>query len=177
MKNTFIAWKAILNYGLIAGALFTIVILVSYLIEPLMWIGDLPKEAQEKIGEVPPDVLPMGWIFFLSTVAIFIVFPVLMNKKIFNQQPENASFWNFFLHALLLANFVNLVDLIIVDILIFDTIQPDFMMIEGAEEYIREYVNAGFHFIGFLKGQPWMLSFAAISAGISMAFRRKKVVH
>ncbi|MEM6843359.1 MAG: hypothetical protein AAF632_14115 [Bacteroidota bacterium] len=45
MKNTFIAWKAILNYGLIAGALFTIVILVSYLIEPLMWIGDLPKEA------------------------------------------------------------------------------------------------------------------------------------
>ncbi|MEM6843360.1 MAG: hypothetical protein AAF632_14120 [Bacteroidota bacterium] len=119
----------------------------------------------------------MGWIFFLSPVAIFIVFPVLMNKKIFNQQPENASFWNFFLHALLLANFVNLVDLIIVDILIFDTIQPDFMMIEGAEEYIREYVNAGFHFIGFLKGQPWMLGFAAISAGISMAFRRKKVVH
>ena len=174
MKSTYIAWKSILKYGLVLSLLFTVIVLGSYLIEPLMWTSDFPEEVQKKIGEIPQEVIPLGLTVFFLIIGICIYFPVRMNNEIFSNHKDLKSYWNLLINGFLLLNFMNLWDVIVVDILIFDTFQPDFMMIKGAEEYIKEHVNAGFHFFAFLKGQPWLLGVAAIAAGISKLFKRKK---
>ena len=167
MKNTFIAWQAILNYGFVLSILFTAVVLISYIVEPLVWATDFPKEVQKQIGEIPPDVLPKALAVMFTIIGLTIVCSVLMNRSVFRDQPNQASFWSLSLNAFLLLNFMNLFDVIVVDILIFNTIQPDFMWIEGAEDYIREHVTLTFHFIAFFKGQPYMLAISVIAAGIS----------
>ena len=177
MKNTFIDWKAILKYGMILSLLFTTVVLLSYLIEPLIWVTDFPKEVQEKIGEIPPELIPVSLGIFFLLMGICLVLPIRMNKEIFRDKEDLRSYWNLLINAFLLLNFMNLWDAVVVDVLIFDTIRPDFMMIKGAEEYIEEHVTTGFHFMAFLKGQPWMLGLAAISAGISMLFRKKHALN
>ena len=174
MKNIHIAWREIVQYGLVLSILFTIIVLGSYRIEPLMWASDFPEEVQQKIGEIPEEVIPLGWGVFLLIVTCSIVFPVVMNRKIFKQQSEKATFLNLLLNAFLLLNFMNLWDAIVVDVLIFDLMKPDFMMIKGAEEYIETYVNAQFHFTAFFKGLPYLLVVAVISVGIyKLIFRRK----
>ena len=167
MKNTFIAWQSILNYGLVLSILFTAVVLISYIVEPLVWAADFPEEVQQQIGEISPDVFPKALVVMFTILGLMIVFPFLMTCSIFRDQPNRASFWNLLLNAFLLLNFMNLFDVIVVDILIFNIIQPDFMWIKGAEDYIREHVTPTFHFIAFFKGQPYMLTTSAIAAGIS----------
>ena len=174
MKNTFIAWKAILNYGLVLSIIFTALVLVSYLVEPLVWVTDFPKEVQEQIGEIPREVYPLGWTIFLIFLALMITLPVLMNQNIFKDLQDKATFLNLALNAFLLLNFMNLFDAVVVDILIFGVIQPGFMWIEGAEEYIKEHVTLAFHFIAFLKGQPYLLVIALIAAAISWYRLRNK---
>ncbi|MEM8895720.1 MAG: hypothetical protein AAGC88_14150 [Bacteroidota bacterium] len=174
MKNTFIDWRAITKYGLILSLIVTGVVIFGFMLEPLIFAGDLPKEVQAKIGELPEEVIPLGVGTALIIILSGLTLAILMNKKIFDTKPGQAIYWNFLINGFLFLNFMNLWDLVIIDILIFGLIQPDFMTIEGVEELIREQTTTAFHFMAFFKGQPWMLIIAAISAGINMLIRKKK---
>ncbi|MEM6736936.1 MAG: hypothetical protein AAF620_12805 [Bacteroidota bacterium] len=171
MKNIKIYWREILRYGSILSVLFTAVVLISYLIEPLIWANDFPPEVQEKIGEVPAETIQKAVIVLVVILTLMIVLPVLLSRTIIKTNQSQGSFLNLLVNSFLLLNFMNLFDALVVDILIFGMIQPDFMWIEGAEDYIREYVTPAFHFIGFLKGQPYMVVTALLAAGISVLLK------
>ena len=173
MKNIFIDWKSIVKYGLALSVVFTTLVLGSYWIEPLIWASDFPKEVQKQIGTIPEEVIPLGWSIFLLIVAFCIIFPILMNRNIFKHQKEKATFLNLLSNAFLLLLLMNLWDAIVVDILIFDLLKPDFMMIKGAEDYIETYVNAQFHITAFFKGLPYLLVVAFISVGMYKLIFRK----
>ena len=127
------------------------------------------KEKATFINRAVPVVLSVFFTVILSCIGLSI----LMNRAIFKDNKEKATFINLLLNAFLLVNFFNLWDVMVIDIIIFDTIKPDFMKIPGAEEYVAEYVDAKFHTIGFFKGQPYMLVFALISVGFyKLIFRR-----
>ena len=173
MKNVKIYWKDILIYGLILGGLFSVVILVSFAVEPLIWVHDTPPEVQKQVGEIPPDVAAKGMVVFLIILVLMLIFPILLNRVIIRTDYTKGSFVNLVVNGFLLLNFMNLFDLLIVDILIFNIIQPNFMMIKGAEEYMREYVTATFHLIAFFKGQPYMIVMALLSAAISLIYKKQ----
>ena len=174
MQRLYADWKAILRYGLVLSLIVTVALLIAFSIEPLAFVTDLPLEVQEKIGEIPKRAIPVGWSVFLTVIFSCIGLSILMNRAIFKDKSGKATFINLLLNTFLLLNFFNLWDVVVIDIIIFDTIKPDFMKIPGAEEYVAEYVNAKFHIIGFFKGQPYMLFFALLSVGIyKLIFRGK----
>jgi len=173
MKDLRISWKAIFKYGLVLSVLFTLLVLGSYIIEPMIWAADFPKEVQDQIGEIPPEAIPKGWGVFVLIMGMCIMFPVLMNKSIFEKRQKKATFLELLLNGFLLLNVMNLFDLLVVDLLIFNQIKPDFMWISGAEEYIQKFVTPQFHFLAFFKGLPWLLVTAMISAFISLVINRK----
>ena len=173
MKNIKIYWNAVLHYGLILSVLFTAVVLISYFVEPLIWASDFPPEVQERIGEVPGDAIQKAIVVMVIILLLTIVFPVLLSRTIVQANQSHGSFLNLLLNSFLLLNFMNLFDALVVDILIFDTIQPSFMWIEGAEDYMREHVTAAFHFTAFFRGQPYLLVAALLAAGIAVLLKRR----
>ena len=119
MKDLRISWKAIFKYGLVLSVLFTLLVLGSYMNETMIWAADFPKEVQEQIGEIPPEAIPKGWGVFVLIMGMCIVFPVLMNKSIFEKRQKKATFLELLLNGFLLLNVMNLFDLLVVDLLIF----------------------------------------------------------
>ncbi|MEM7110737.1 MAG: hypothetical protein AAF519_21080 [Bacteroidota bacterium] len=174
MKKIFIGWQAILKHGVLLGILLTAVVILGFLIEPLIFATDLPEVVQEQIGEVPPAVFPLALGLMLTITFSSLFFSFRMNREIFKERREDASYLNLLLNAFLVLNFMNLWDAVVVDVLLSGIIQPDFMTIQGAEEHIREHNTTAFHFIAFLKGQPFMIIFAAISAGIFVLTHKRK---
>ncbi|MEM8984635.1 MAG: hypothetical protein AAGC71_16600 [Pseudomonadota bacterium] len=173
MNKLHIDWSAIVRYGMGLSILFTITVLGSFWLEPLVWAPDFPEEVQQQIGELPEGVIAMSLAVMFTVMGLMFVFAVLMNRTIFRNLPTKASFMNFFINAFLLLTFMNAFDLVVVDWLIFGGLQPEFMMIEGAETYIEETVTPGFHVVAFFKGQIYLLVTAAIAATICIFMARR----
>jgi hypothetical protein len=72
-----------------------------------------------------------------------------------------VSYLTFFIHSGFVFMVWNLFDLLVMDWLVFCTIQPRFMRIPGTEDN-PAYSDYKYHFIGFLKG----IVLSAIGAGI-----------
>ena len=132
-----------------------------------------PPEVQEQIGEIPADVGVKAWVTFGFILLLMLVFPLLLNRSIIHMNEAHGNFLNLALQGFILPKLMNLYDLILVDILIFNIIQPDFMTIKSVEEYLKEYATATFHFIAFLKGQPYMIVMALLAAGISLFLKKR----
>ncbi|MEM7764055.1 MAG: hypothetical protein AAF290_08220 [Pseudomonadota bacterium] len=172
MKSVYMNWAGILRYGLVLSILFTIVILGSFILEPMVWVPDFPEEVQQQVGELPHDVLLKSLLVMFAVLGLTISFSIALIRHIVRQVPMHAVYINFVVNTFLMLTFMNLFDLFIVDWLIFGVFQPDFMIIKGAEEYIAETVTFGFHAFAFMKGQVWMLGIALIvSTGYALAQR------
>lgn len=72
-----------------------------------------------------------------------------------------------FLHPFLVFIIVSLVDLVVLDWLMFCFITPDFLIIPGTKD-MKDYKNYRFHFIAFLKGTVIYGVLCIIVAGIRM---------
>ncbi|WP_444659069.1 hypothetical protein ACRQV7_00655 [Caproiciproducens sp. R2] len=73
-----------------------------------------------------------------------------------------------FLHLWIICMTWNVVDLLVLDWLVFCTITPKSFILPGTEG-CKGYKDYRFHFIGFLKGCVYMTLFALIFAGIDFA--------
>ena len=173
MNKLYISWSGVLKYGTILSIIVTALVILGFLIEPLIFATDLPEEVQKQIGEIPNSAMYLSLGVFLSIVFSCIFLSYKMIMEAFKERLSQASYLNFLINSFLLLNFMSLWDVIIIDILIFDTIQPGFMTIKGLESIVREKTTAAFHFIGFIKGIPYLLIFAAIAAGITLLLSKK----
>ena len=149
-----IFWGDALYYGLVLSAVFSAIVLLSYLADPLIWGNDFPLQVQEKIGTINDEVQQKAIIVFVLILSAMVISIMALNRKIIARDPSDGSFLNLAINGFVVLVLVNLVDLLVVDILIFNTLQPDFMMIEGAEDYMTEHTTAWFHTVAFFKVCP-----------------------
>ena len=139
---------SILLYGLLLSVLFSAMILSMVLVNPRLMLQDYPKDVQ---AAVPPKTaaekrqtlywgLPL-WVFLLGcpTVAALWV------------KAANGNALEIFVAAFGVLFLSNLVDWLILDWLIFCTITPSFVVLQGTEG-MAGYKNYGMHFRGFLIG-------------------------
>lgn len=68
---------------------------------------------------------------------------------------------------------VNLVDFLIIDVLVYDVLRPDFMLMPGADAWMREHVTMAFHLEAYAMGFPIMAAFALVASGLVVAFGRR----
>jgi hypothetical protein len=161
--------KRILVDGTVMNVLLTIVVYGSIHINPLFWVSDYPPDIQAAVGEVD---LPIGQQLVAGVLFLFIVVgvPLYSNARLRRQNDGQLSFLTAFVHSMLLFFYFAVWDLLVLDWLIFVTIQPGFIVIPGTEG-LAGYSDYWFHFqVSFLGWAQWIsiLAGGLVMAGLSM---------
>jgi hypothetical protein len=140
--------KAVIH-GAVWSVLFVLGLILLSKYYPHTLVHNYPKELQ-KLAKVPIKGTKKGVFLLSSIIWIFILgyyfFAVLLVFKNNNTQYIDVLIFSFVFFMMW-----NIFDLLVVDWIIFCTIQPPFMILEGTKGH-PEYKNYKFHFIGFLKG-------------------------
>jgi hypothetical protein len=155
----------VLTDGFILSALSTLLILVSIRISPRLWLQDYPKDIQALVPPKTAQEQRQGLIFGIPFLLLLIGFPLFSTYSVAQQVMGEISFFVLFLHAFGVAFVFNLVDLLIIDLLVFCMITPRFIIIPGSEG-AAGYKDYMFHFRGFLIGTVFSGIVGLIGAGL-----------
>ena len=168
MKNQ-MPLKRVLIDGTILNILLSIIIYGSLCVNPAMWVHDYPPDIRAAVGEVevpPIQTIIVGVLFFGVTIGVVLC----SNARLRQQNRGGLSFLAAFANSALILFFFAVWDLLILDWLIFVTIQPDFIVIPGTEG-LAGYKDYWFHFqVGFLGLTQWVsvIGGGLVLAGLSM---------
>jgi hypothetical protein len=154
---------------LLDGALLSILASISIIgilrFNPRLFLQDYPEEIQ---SGVPPKTnlekrqsLITGIPFLLLLFAVPFISTLILKR----QSGETISFIFLFLNAFGVAFIFNLVDLLMLDWLLFCFITPSFLVIPGTEG-MQAYKDSGFHFRAFLMGTVLSIAAGLVIAGI-----------
>jgi len=156
-----------LAYGLIYSLTLAGSFLLLARINPEAWLNDYPPDIKAKFGPMSSKANRVRQIFGIPIIIFMLGFPFFVIFQFIQINP--LTFWQVFSILLTLYTFFNLFDLLVMDWLIFNTIQPRFMILPGTEG-MAGYKDYGFHFRASLKGQMGLTLFSLIGAGILMLF-------
>ena len=167
--------KRVLVDGTIMNVLISIIVYGSIYVNPLFWVSDYPPDIQDVVGSV--DV-PIGQKIIMGVLLLCIVVgvPLYSNARLRRQNDGKLSYPLAFANSALIAFYFAVWDLLILDWLIFVTIQPDFIVIPGTEG-LAGYRDYWFHFeVSFLGWTQWISILVAglVLGGLSMIRLRGK---
>ena len=140
----------ILLDGIVLSVLASITILAILRVNPRLFLQDYPDEIQE---QVPPKMDQENrFSLLLGIPFLFLLFavPFLSTLSLAKQSGEERFIF-LFINAFGVFIFFNIVDLLVLDWLIFCLITPDFLVIPGTKG-MQAYKDYRFHFRAFLKG-------------------------
>jgi hypothetical protein len=148
--------KRVLVEGTILSVLVSMIVYGSIYVNPTTWISDYPPDVRAAAGEVdaPSPVLTivMGVLLLGAVIGV----PLYSNAKLRRQNDGELSFLTAFVNSALIFFFFAVWDLLILDWLIFVTVQPDFIVIPGTEG-LAGYKDYWFHFkVSFLGWAQWI---------------------
>jgi hypothetical protein len=160
-----------LGNALLDGAIFS-------LIGSLYLVGILrckPRLALNK-GDYPDDVLAavppkakeeqrLATIIGIPFLVYTFTFPVVSTAALDRAGGGNATFLDLFLHMLVIIFFLDLVGLLILDLWMFCTITPKFVVIPGTEGF-PGYKDKGMYIRGHVKASIFLGLFAALASWI-----------
>jgi hypothetical protein len=150
-----------ITYSLILGLTFLLIARIN----PEMWINDYPPYIKAKYGPMSEDSNRLRMILSIPVMVFMIGFPFFVIVQL--AQSTALTFWQVFGSLFFLYTFFNLFDMVIMDWLIFCTIQPSLFVLPGTEG-IAAYKDYGFHLRASLKGQILLTLVSLIGAGIMM---------
>jgi hypothetical protein len=161
--------RRVLVDGTILSILLSVLVYGSLYVDPLMWVGDYPPDIQAAVGTV--DV-PLDQAIIVVVLGLGIIIGIVFrsNAKLQRQNDGKLSFLTAFINSALIFLFFAAWDLLVLDWLIFVTIQPDFIVIPGTEG-LAGYKDYWFHFkVSFLGWTQWVsiLVGGLVLAGLSM---------
>jgi hypothetical protein len=161
----------VLQHGIVYGALLSAIMSLSFLgiayLNPEIWLADYPPDIREKFGPMSEKARKHRRLAGIPVFLLLFGFLILSAVQL-----ARIGGGSIFL-AVLLGTFAvlmvfNVVDLLILDWLIFATIQPRFVVLPGTEG-MEGYRDYGFHFRAFLKGIAGSLIVSLIIAGSAVA--------
>ena len=162
----------ILTHGAIYSLVGSIYLVILLMIDSRMFLtkGDYPDDV---LAAVPPrtkeetrkaTILSAPW--FLWSIAV----PVWSAFRYIAQADGTPPFWAVSLHAFLIFFSFWLVDLVVLDIIMFAGITPKFVVIPGTEGF-PGYKDIGMHLRGHFKtGLPLLIVLGLVVGGIAWLF-------
>ena len=168
MKNQ-VSLKRVLIDGTILNILLSIIVYGSIYANPLIWVHDYPTDIQAVVGDIdipPAQTIIFGVLLFGAVIGVVLY----SNARLRQQNGGKLSFWAAFANSALIFFYFAVWDLVILDWLIFVTIQPSFVVIPGTEG-MTGYKDYWFHFqVSFLGLTQWVsiLVGGLVLAGLSM---------
>ena len=158
----------LLQHGLLYGAILSMLMSVAFIgkanLNPEIWLSDYPPDIREKCGPMSERAKRQRK---LIGIPVFLVLFGTMVFSIFRftQLSGELPFFAAFILTFVMLMVFNLVDLLVLDWLIFVTIQPRIIVLPGTEG-MEGYRDYGFHFRVFLKGVAGSLIAGLIVAGV-----------
>jgi hypothetical protein len=147
--------KRVLTEGMLLNVLITVLVYGAIWLDPLVHVGDYPPDIQAAVGEAEvPAALAVGEAVLCIVSVVGAV--SWSNAKLRRQLGGQLSFWQAFVNSALICLFFAVWDLLVLDWLIFVTIQPDFIVIPGTEG-LAGYGDYFFHMkVSFLGWVQWV---------------------
>jgi hypothetical protein len=131
---------------------------------PRYMMQDYPPEITAGIPAQTAEEKRAGMLYGLPFLLVLIGFPLVFGFV--NKFSGGAGFLENWLALFTLMFSFNLVDLVILDWIIFCWLTPSFMVLPGTEGH-PGYKNYRFHFIGFLKGTLIVLVASLLISGLT----------
>jgi hypothetical protein len=140
----------IIRYGATLSVIGSCIILFSLYLNPRLWLQDYPKEIQHRVKPKTREEKRQSLLWGVPFLIALFGIPFLSAWTVRHQDPV-AGFLTLFLSAFGVGMFFNLVDLLIIDYLIFCLWTPKFLIIPGTDG-MDAYKDYGHHFRGFAVG-------------------------
>jgi hypothetical protein len=162
--------KRVFVDGTILSILLTIVIYGFIYVNLAIWVDNYPPDIRAAVGDsidAPPIQTIIAGLLFLGATVGMVLYS---NGKLRQKNGGKLSFLAAFANSALLLFYFAVWDLLILDWLIFVTLQPDFIVIPGTEG-LAGYKDYWFHFrVSFLGLTQWIsiLVGGLVLAGLSM---------
>ncbi|MBN1262553.1 MAG: nitroreductase, partial [Anaerolineae bacterium] len=142
-------FRNVLVHGAILSLVASAVLLITLRINPRLYLQDYPEIIQEAAPPKTPQEKRLALLLGIPFLLLLVAGPLLSTLDLKRQSV--AAFWPLFANAFGVGFFFNLVDLLVLDWLLFCTLTPAFMVIPGAED-LAAYKDYGYHFRAFLTG-------------------------
>lgn len=145
---------------------FVLILMVPFAINPRLYYNDMPESIKAKTEPLTKKETAVGFAIF-GVLLIFGIGSLVLSARGFNlRYAGRPGFWALFWHLFWQVFAANAVDLLILDWLLFATINPKWMSMPGTQgdPAYKEYKS---HFIGFLIG---IVLSAILAAGIGGIF-------
>jgi hypothetical protein len=153
--------KIILD-GLLLSVIASLLLILSLIINPRIFLQDYPKDIQVAVPPKTPSEKRLSLLLGIPFLLALILVPFFSTLSL---KQQNSSFLALFMNAFGVAFIFNLVDWLVLDWLMFCTITPRFVVISGTEG-MASYKDYWFHFRGFIMGTLMSVIGALVIAGI-----------
>jgi hypothetical protein len=170
LSNWPLVFKTALAYGVTLSLVLTALMIVIGAIALDMFVGDYPPDIRKKYGPMSrrsarlrPFLTPL---FFIPVVII-----PLVGLNALRAELAYVAFIPAFVFSAVVLLVFNTYDLMVLDWLLFCTIQPRQMVLPGTEG-MAGYRDYRFHFIGFLKGLGFCAAGGLFVAGVWVLVQR-----
>ena len=152
-----------LAWGLGLSLVLVIIMIISGIVAPDMWVGDYPPDIRDKYGPMSPRARRLRPYIAILVFGAFLGLPYLglLHTR---EGLGDLSFVPALVFSFLSLLVFNTFDLIVLDWLVFCTIQPAMTILPGTEG-MAGYRDYRFHFIGFLKGLGFCAGGGLVIAG------------
>lgn len=151
--------------GALLSIIASLLILVSLRINPRMWLQDYPQDIQNRVPPKTEREKRQSLIVGIPFLVVLAVVPFISTLILKSHSGGDTSFLHLFLNAFGVAFFFNLVDLLLLDWLMFCTITPKFLVIPGTEG-MKAYKDYCYHFKASLVGTALSVVAGLVIAGI-----------
>ncbi len=149
-----IDWQPLFYYALIYGIglslALTTIMAVSGMIAPDMWVSKYPPDIQQRYGPMSVRAARLRPYVAVLVFAAALLVP-LLGLFALRLEAGEVTFKLAFAYSSVTLLVFNTFDLVILDWLLFCTVQPRLMVLPGTQG-MAGYRDYRFHFIGFLKG-------------------------
>lgn len=134
-----------LTYSLV----LSLYLMMSIKFNPRLWLQDYPKKVISKVQPKSDNEIRQATVIGLIFIFIMLSGPIIINMLYSNY--NEITYWKAYLISVIVLNSFNVVDLLILDMLIFHYIIPKFIRVKGAEDK-QLYKGIKMHLRGFVIG-------------------------
>lgn len=166
-------WTLLINSALVNGAWLSLALVVTMVLSarlaPDMWVSDYPPDIRERYGPMSRRAARLRP--FVAAVVFLTAFAVpLQGLAALQRLGMQVTFLPALVFGAIGLLVFNVFDLLILDWLLFCTIQPRVMVLPGTEG-MAGYRDYHFHFVGFLKGLGFCAVLGLVVAGAWVLLR------
>jgi hypothetical protein len=166
MLNPALLFQHSAIYGAILSVLMLFLFIGIAYLNPEIWLKDYPPDIQDKFGSISKKAKQQRRLVAIPVFLILFGIIILSIVQLRQISGGELTFLDIFLSTFVILQTFNVVDLLILDWLIFVTVRPSVIILPGTEG-LQGYSDYGFHFRAFLKGVVGGLIVSLIVAGIT----------